>query len=639
MFHILGFLNLTILNMTRKKIFFVPSYRRMSRGVGVLELAFRYDHEKEEWVQCTDKLLIEQDIERLPTVLLVKYVGYDNDGYYVRCPYHCRDEMLQSSGNGEFITVDGCRFDGLVGTIEKQYTTCFYYVRCRSDKRYRFVPFRWRVYQRGDDSPINIAADVLYIDTLFSNSSMNWKNISFSIDVVKKKMIISKVRTWNGERPQFHYAKDMTVFLKEWTEITGIEIPDIVVDMAMNSLQEGIQSKYGIKPSTLSRVKGALKIMAFVKRPFDLNIVFLKNFLGDFINDDQTHDNFDMVFPYEQKDNYRELCRLLEIKPPKSLRKAYTFNPYAIVWYMIFRQWGIEDVNYMQRFLYLGNSICGLRLQNFRYNKENKKVICCAENETARWESAELYCKWLKQRNKVKRMLNWFYTVSTEESLSDMQWDILRAFRDYNEQLSDAVKNRLLCDGLTTYVHNDISNEITNISQGSKHYRIRHGEEILKYECKINQYEFRLVHDTAILSELGSIFHNCVATYEKRVINHESIIMYVLDGADYLACIEINGIGHVIQALGKYNKNISGPVSRVISFWAGLNRLNISKVNFGRINKADIAKDFSQAIIKPLSHNRTVWDETQQDELSLSENELEGILLQLAERWGFQVGI
>ena len=605
----------------------------------MLELAFRYDHEKEEWVQCTDKLLIEQDIERLPTVLLVNYIGYDNDGYYVRCPYHCRDEMLQSSENGEFITVDGCRFDGLVGTIEKQYTTCVYYVRCRSDKRYRFVPFRWRVFQRDNESPINIAADVLYIDTLFSNSSMNWKNISFSIDVVKKKMIVSKVRTWNGEKPHFYYAKDLTVCLKEWTEITGIEMPDAVVDMAMNSLQEGIHIKYGIKPSTLSRVKGKLKIMAFVKRPFDLNIVFLKNFLRDFINDDQMHDNFDIIFPYEQKDNYRELCRLLEIKPPKSLRKAYTFNPYAIVWYMIFRQWGIEDVNYMQRFLYLSNSICGLQSHNFCYDKENKKITCCAENETARWEAAELYCMWLKEKNKVRRMLNWLHMVSTEDSLSDMQWDILRAFRDYNEQLSDEVKNRLLCDGLTTYVHNAISNEVINISQGGTQYEIRYSEEILKYECKINQYEFRLVHDTAMLLKLGAIFHNCVATYEKRVINRESIIMYVLDDEDYLACIEINGINHVVQASGKYNKNISGQASRVISFWADLKKIDISKVNLGRINKADIANEFSHAVITPLSHDMIVWDERQKEDLPLAENELEDILLHLAGKWGFLVGI
>ena len=605
----------------------------------MLELAFRYNLETEEWVQCTDKLLIEQDIERLHTVLLVKYIGYDNDGYYVRCPRHCRDEMLQTSGNGKFITVDGCRFDGLVGVVEKQYTSYNYYVRYKSDKRYGFVPFRWRMYQKDDSSPINIAADVLYIDKLSSNSSMNWKNCSFSIDVVKRKMIVSKIRTWNGEIPRFYYAKELTVHLKEWTEITGMEIPDVVTDITMNSLQEGIKSKYGIMPSALSQIKGKLKIMAFVKRPFDLNIVFLKNFLRNFINDEQMQDAFDRIFPYEQKDNYRKLCRLLEIKPPKSLRKAYTFNPYSIVWYMILRQLGIEDVNLMQRFLYLSNGICGLKLQNFCYDKENRKVVCCAEDEIARWEAAELYCKWLKERNRVKRMLNWLYAVSKEDSLSDMQWDILRAFQDYKEQLTNEVKDRLLCDGLTTYVHNAISNEIITISQKGTHYKIRYSEEVLKYECKINQYEFRLVHDTVILPKLGTIFHNCVASYESRAIAHESIIMYVLDETDYLACIELSRSGRVIQALGKYNKNLWGQTSRVVSFWANMNKLNISMINLGIINKSDIAKEFKNAIITPLSHDMIDLDKSQEEKLPLDENELEDILLNLVERWGFQASI
>ena len=599
----------------------------------MLDFAFRYDLDRETWVQCTETALVEENIEELDSILLVDYIGYENDGLYARCPVHGRDELVTSRDKGEIVTEDGCKFSGLVGVIEKKFRRWTSDDKYDIDKRYKYVPFRWRVYQRNDNSPINIAADVMHVDILFSNSSVNWKNFSFSIDVAKKKMVVSKIRYWDEKLPLSTYAKDLKLSMKEWTEVSGVDIPDNVSDVAMNSLREGIKIKYSIKPSALSQIKGKFKIMAFVIRPFDLNIVFLKKFLRDFITDEKRNDIFDKVFPYEQKDNYRKFCKMLEIKPPKSLRKAYTFNPYSIIWYMIFRQWGIEDINLIQKFLYLDRNICSISLRDLCYERTNNKVVCLADDFAEKWEAVELYCQWLMDRNKIKRMLNWLYDVSTGNALSDMQWDILRSFHDYFNNLSDEVKDRLLRDGLTKYVHDAIGAEITSFSQNLSHHKIYYSDEILKYECRINQYEFRLVRNTAILPKLGAAFNNCVASYRQRVLSHETIIMYLTEGNEYLACIEINRNHRIVQALGKYNKKLYDQVGRLVSFWADMNNLNVTKIDLGKINKANVAKEFENAVIEQLPYNKTIEEMNLKELLAMDEADIEeGYYLWLQER-------
>lgn len=205
-----------------------------------------------------------------------------------------------------------------------------------------FVPFRWRVFQRRTPATINIACDVLRVESCRNGIFKKWLNFAFSVDFLKNKVHVSKVR---NENPPF-----------EWTQ-TDIEIPDIVVNYAMDAMRECTFYACGIKPSVLSQMKGKKKIQAYLDRPFDLNIVFLKQFLKEFIHDDDGNDIFDEIFPRDQKDNYKVICKLLDINPPKSLRKAYSFNPYSIVWYMIFKQWNINDINFIQRFFYLDDCI------------------------------------------------------------------------------------------------------------------------------------------------------------------------------------------------------------------------------------------------------------------------------------------
>lgn len=523
----------------------------------MLDIAFQYSYETNDWVKCTNTEYIKKDIEKLPIVPMMELVGFDKEemnGLTVFCYKHNREEKIKEINNDTVISVDGCIFEGLFG-ISK------YIKRTHCDLFIGLIPYRWRVFQRDEYSSINIAADVLDMGYLDTRRKIRWYNFAFSIDIIKRKNIISKYGC------SYRNTED-------WTNLKEFDVPDVVVDVAINAMRNSVKLVYGIKPSVLSRIKGKNKIKAYVERPFDLNIVFLKKFFSEYTCE-IGGDGFDDIFPYEEKDNYRIICELLDIKPPKSLRKAYTFNPYSIVWYMIFKQWNIKDINHIQKFLYLDDSIANLYLHKFYFNKTEKCVTRKRNDALEKWEALQFYCKWLREKKGEKKMLAWLYQASVKNNIYDWQWDIMIPFKESFDTLSDEIKDRLLVDGLTVYVHDAISVEITSLSEKWKHERIKYTNNILAYECKIKEYEFRLVHNTSLLPRLGAVFNNCVATYRERVKAKSSIIVYVMNKTGYVACIEIQNERRIVQALGKYNKNLDGETNLFCCYWAKHNNLKI----------------------------------------------------------------
>lgn len=580
----------------------------------MLDIAFQYSYEKKGWVQCTNTDYARKDIEKLPFVPLIEWTGCEDEkenGLYVYCRKHDRREDIQQIQDGKVISSDGCIIEGLFGIkkcVEKSRYDHYYY---------SLVPYRWRVFQRDVYSSINIAADVLDMEYLDRRRKYRWHNFAFSIDIIKRKYVISKFGDSRRDRI-------------DWTELKDVDVPDIVVDVAINAMRESVKQTYGIKPSVLSQTKGKSKIKAYIERPFDVNIVFLKHFFWEYTCENDG-DDFDKIFPYEEKDNYKIICKLLDIKPPKSLRKAYTYNPYSIVWYMIFKQWNIKDINYMQKFFYLDDCIANMYLSKFYYNPVEKRTTRTEQDALDRWEAVEYYCQWLMRHKGEKRMLKWLYYVSAEREMSRLQWDIIMPFYQYHNDLSEEVKSRLLRDGLTEYVHDAISMEVTALSENWKHTRIRYDENILSYECRVGEYEFRLVHNTGMLPKLGAVFNNCVATYRDRVIKHKSIIAYLISKSGYQACIEIQRNRHIVQALGKYNHRLQNDVNRICCFWAKYHNLVIEPGTLNTLSDDELSA-FDDVLVEQIPYVKEVDEMNLNELLALDANRIvEGYYLRLEE--------
>lgn len=589
----------------------------------MLDIAFQYDATQDKWVPCLSEIYIHQDIEKLPYFLVLGDPDSENfQGLGILCSKHHKIEDVAELQCSRVVSTDGCVFEGLmaregfhtdgINHLSSLYWESSYRNYCTEGV---LIPFRWRIFQRESNGPINIACDVAEIHHrkyLETGKFRHWHSFSISADIGKRKQHITRIMK--------HSIEPSTT----WMEETGIRIPECVVEVAMEALRESTRLATGIKPSVLSQMKGTERLTAYIERPFDLNIVFLKHFLQGFIGN-----NFDEVFPYDCKDNYRKVCQLLAIHPPKSLRKAYTFNPYSIVWYMLFQQWGIKDVNLMQKFFYLDRCVADTPLELLYFDKDLGRIKqACHQFELSDevdWQAMERLCTRMLSEKGEKKFLRWLYQISAGDPLERWQWDIVQSFYQYENELSEDLKRIIVRDGLTQYVHDQISWEVTTYSKGLKDVHISYEPHILAYECMVNGYEFRLVHDTHTLRHVGLMLQNCVATYREAVISHRSIIVVVRHKGRYVACIELKQETDIVQALGLKNRRLFGEVLLVCRYWAKRNKLNFATDHLDLCEAAqqDLGQsDIEEIIVEPILYQKTMEEMNSAELLALPETEI-----------------
>ena len=162
-------------------------------------------------------------------------------------------------------------------------------------------------------------------------------------------------------------------------------------------------------------------------------------------------------------------------------------------------------------------------------------------------------------------------------------------------------------------------------------YKLIYDAKILSYECKINDYEFRLAHDTKTLHRIGAAMSNCVATYREQVLQHISIIFYVWHKTKPVACIEIKGENRIVQALGKYNGKLKGETLLACRFWAKLHKLSIGTKDLSLL-PAEETEDLQDATVAPIEYQKATAEMNLEELLSLPEEEIEsGYYLRLSE--------
>lgn len=534
----------------------------------MIDVAFQYDCNQKNWVQSENVGYIHKEIEELPCILVSETTSTFCDiERSVFCPDHRRMEAVKEWGTDFVESEDGCIMKGLLAldTYVVQDRRSEYMQRNHPIIRSPhgvYIPFRWRVFQRDPKESVHIACDVAEVSrTTFKKIGkfLRWHCFSISADMVKRKHQFTMLQDkYIAPKPKF------------WADAVNADIPDAVMEVAMEALRKSTRLATGIKPTFLCQMKNTSKLMAYIERPFDANIVFLKKFLQEFIGD-----SFDRAFPYEMKDNYKKFCLWLKVDPPKSVRKAYAYNPYAIIWFMIFKEWGYTDVNRIQKFLYLTERVANYRLDEMCYSKENcnkEGLHVCIGRRFATWSFGK-YARFMRTRGRGKHFLNWLYRFSTDEKMADWQEDILRMFDCNERSLSEEAKTYLLRDGLTHVVHDRFCEEINanrwaGDASNRENVHMTYGPEIMAYECGIGAYEFRVMQDTKRLPEVGKMLNNCVASYYDNVVNQVSIIVAVRHEDRWVACIELREQRKIQQALGQRNRWLEGDLRAACQLWA-----------------------------------------------------------------------
>lgn len=566
-------------------------------------MAFRFDENKYRWVPCTDEHEINAPIEELPYVLSLRYSGEsgiakrsDSAKGYVLCPYHRRLEAVAQRFSNGIRSVCGCKICGI-----SNHDT---FDLSQGQPKPLYIPFRWRLFQRTPDGPLNVAADVAEVRYDPEGVLLRWHNFALSAWAARRRWEFTRIRV-DGR-------------LQPWTECTDIAIPFEVTDRAVEALAKGVECSCGIRPSVLSCMHGASMLTAYIERPFDLHIVYLKGFLTHAVED------FDETFPYEETNPYRILCQCLDIHPPKSVRREYTYHPYAVIWYMLLRQMGMREVSLMQPFFELGFYIGEQEISEFYFDPKTRRVESGNSGNRPLWLAMEEHAVWLCRQKGEKALAGflWEYYVCGE--MTQCHKDILLNFRRYGAQLTSEVKSLLLREGLTQYVCDAIAWEVEAITSEDEPQRILYEPKILRYECCVNGYAFRLIHHTDELAPIGIALHNCLASYRRRVMEKSSIIVAVCIGERYVACIELDRRCHIVQALGKYNRRLTGRLLAVCRAWAYYMGLHADADDFDEVNEADEAsKHFDEVVITSIPYRRAMEEVAPEELETLPEGEIE----------------
>ena len=287
----------------------------------MIEESYIFDISKEKWVITENPIIKNHDNYNLPISLIMGFD--DSDEKWIWCANHHRYEIFRDGEGLYFHSESNCEIFGI--PIYYRFNAKAY-----DPLGNKNIVLRWRIYQREATQPVVISADIILLSfckMYYLKDSAPRLNhftyFNYSINMEK-------------EHIRHFCARDCRK-----KEI----IPFVVIDRVIDILADEVKLNTGIRPTVITGLKGSDKLQAFIARPFDINSYALK----DFIN------NFDDIVPRYCKDGYRQICETLSISPPKSLRKIYMQNPYALIMYKALLVLGFTDYNFIMPFLFMHN--------------------------------------------------------------------------------------------------------------------------------------------------------------------------------------------------------------------------------------------------------------------------------------------
>lgn len=499
--------------------------------------AFYFSDEKKLWQECLQEDFCQKEIQELPAFLIC---GSKQGA----------KTLLWDIREGKSCVKDNpCGFWGRLPALkqEEQIET----VR---------IPFRWCVVQRDPLQPVLVFLDLLQLRAYRKGQEIcflppHWLRWSLAIDAAEQRMVaipqafgFAKRSCWRDGIPEAASS-----------EGTGA-MPELVTEAVLEALRDNIQAAWGLRPGITAKTTGMKKLLAFVLRPYDLNIVYLHRLIGK---------DFARVFLRSERSNFPLLCQYLKQQFPDCLRKAYAVNPYAVVAYLLMRRLGFHDINLIRRF-FSYTRLFGMELEAFFYDAAHG-IVC-----TAVQGPGESYCR------SLVNVCGWMIEVRGEvraaslmekacrSGWSEKQTDLVRMFQNEYEGrriLSVRLRKRFLKEGLTECIHDAAVRERNQwYNKDGVNQHILYTQEELACAGNFAGYDFCLPPDTDALSELGRCFHNCVGSYARAVLHKETLVVYVKQAELYLACLEVQN-REIRQMFGICNKKLPEDLAEICLEW------------------------------------------------------------------------
>lgn len=489
--------------------------------------------------------------------------------HFFWCPHHCAYEKIKKDSN---ITEKGCKVGTLKAVIAHNPTVVLPICKHAS--------FMWEASQEDANGYVEVAVYAVKVRT---RKEFIWRR--FSNDFVPEVTI---------EKFYNHYYMDGKNFechpIKKYNwnlESVGIKVDENpkVYHAAVSGMLGAIADKYEINPLIPEDVEYSFSsVWNFIRRPYDYHVTFLRKFIGE---------DFNRLFPVENRNNYDKLCYYLDIKPPKSVRKEYVRDPYVLIRYYMCIRAGFEDFNAIRVFLtekafswYMPKAVYDYRFNELRRHMqvseadfrffvrwlkgEGKDEMSMARQlitslDTSEAIEAELL--WEREADIIEILRRWFHIGKTADGLS------IEYFHSFYPTLSDETKALAKRRGPCKDLLESIRYDIRKSSIVKK--EIKYKKHVLELDDEVDGVEYRVVTNTMMLPDIGRALSNCVATYCLDAIEGRCIIVYGKMDDKYVMCIELRPIkenGETVQLgyyqiLGRFNKTLKGHLLKSCREW------------------------------------------------------------------------
>lgn len=221
-------------------------------------------------------------------------------------------------------------------------------------------------------------------------------------------------------------------------------------------------------------------------------------------------------------DCYNELCREINVKSCRFLRKAFASDPMNLEIFRILNGANlIKDPN-IQRSILESESKFIFYQEGYRHEFRENALKFFME-------------KYLEVRSQKSL---WNLLQKNYGKLDEYEFfDTFAMFQEYYSLLPDAVKNDVLKYGATVYNHDALSKIIAELE--NENIEFEYSKEQLELEDSINGYEFHLPKDSYELIDIGVKLHNCVGSYKERVLEKRCTIVFAKNKGQHKLCIEI----------------------------------------------------------------------------------------------------
>ena len=434
------------------------------------DVTFRYDAEKETWVECRVPEWNRDETDGLPVILVAYYCDErtGEKGTRVWCEAHRAYEKIGHWTEDGLITGNGCRLKGLLlrSNVYPMSSLWFHDAGEGGDV------IRWRMKYRPEEGNVYLCKDTAHI-------GFNWE---------KKEdgsfLLVPIFRSVSQD--------NVTLSLQEGEPHRLCDMPGPFVDAVLEALREEAARLYGgLLP--LHRPGGS--ITAFLRHPFDRSIEF---FRPCFRKED---DKFDCLFPRTQADNFSTLCGAFGVEPTETLKTAYWDNPTFFLLRLLLPELGIRQEALIQEFHGLSVFFDGVTVDYGVELLSRAQSLDVSKEKESGLADLRFYCAWRREKESEESLA--LQLLKEQHSWRAWKSGMLRLFHRYFDEVHRSLREEIMEKGLTISACDEM--KMIAHRHSMSHPDKIFSEKERKLECCINGFNFRLIPSYYLFKNLFGI--------------------------------------------------------------------------------------------------------------------------------------